>query len=293
MPAYLSRAYPEVYTDKTDIYYYFLAKAVALAKHRVGFIVSRAFLEAEKAQPIRAHVPHHTRLMEVVDFNAFQVFADAGIATAIVVFDATQAHEESVVRIRKLETARVTTTEVVGGLERSAEPFEVFSRSVRLGGTPWRFPSPAEKRLYDKIDAAGQPLTQLCVLGQGMQTGANTVFSGFTQERIEELGFPPELIKRRARNSDINAFHVSEDAPFALYLENVARYADLPDSVKSWLERPENERKLRGRAAFRRGDCEWWRYTWPLNRRLYGGARLISHTALVTTGMRSTAGSPT
>lgn len=276
VPAYLSQAYPAVYTDKTDIYYYFLAKAVALAKHRVGFIVSRAFLEAEKAQPLRTHLPQRAQLTELVDFNAFQVFADAGIATAIAVFDTTRPHDASTVSVRKLETARVSTAEVAGGLERSSEPFEAFVRPIRLSGTPWRFPSPAEKRLYDKIDTAGQTLTELCVLGQGMQTGANTVFSGFTRERIAELDFPEHLVKRRARNSDIAAFCISDEAPYALYLEDVARYADLPDSVKSWLELPENERKLRGRAAFQRGDCDWWRYTWPLNRRLYGGPRLIS-----------------
>jgi hypothetical protein len=101
------------------------------------------------------------------------------------------------------------------------------------------------------------------------------VFTGFTEEQVAEQGFPDALLKRRARNSDIDAFHVREEGPFALYLEEVARYANLPQSVKAWLERPANVTKLRSRAAFQRGDCEWWRYTWPLNRRLYDGPRLI------------------
>jgi hypothetical protein len=275
IPDYLGEAYPEVYTDKTDIYYYFLAKAVSLAKARVGFIVSRAFLEAEKASRVRSHLPTQAQLTDLVDFNAFQVFADAGIATAIVVFDTSQTAPASV-SVRKLETAKVAPSEVRAGLEHSRQPFEAFRRSARLSDAPWRFPSPAEERLYEQIDAAGEPLTHVCVLGQGMQTGANSVFAGFTEEEVTEHGFPEALTKRRARNSDIDEFYVRQEGPFALYLEDVARYAELPESVRRWLELPANEAKLRSRAAFRRGDCEWWRYTWPLNRPLYAGPRLIS-----------------
>src|SRR5207248_10577900 len=54
VPAYLKRAYSDVWMDKTDIYYYFLRKAAELAQQRLGFIVSRAFLEADKAKRIRA-----------------------------------------------------------------------------------------------------------------------------------------------------------------------------------------------------------------------------------------------
>jgi len=53
VPAYLQRAYPAVWDRMTDVYYYFLAKGVELAKDRVGFIVSRAFLEAHYAAGIR------------------------------------------------------------------------------------------------------------------------------------------------------------------------------------------------------------------------------------------------
>ena len=52
VPAYLSRAYPQVYTDRKTLmfYYYFLAKAISLASQRVGFIVSQAFMAADKAR---------------------------------------------------------------------------------------------------------------------------------------------------------------------------------------------------------------------------------------------------
>ena len=86
------------------------------------------------------------------------------------ILDTTRSHDESSVNVRKLDTSRVSTPVVASALARSSPPFESFSRSVRLAREPWRFPSPAEKRLYDKIDRAGEHLIDLCELGQGMQT---------------------------------------------------------------------------------------------------------------------------
>jgi hypothetical protein len=275
VPRYLSKAYPAVYTDKTDVYYYFLAKAVTLAKQRVGFIVSRAFLEAEKAQNIRAYLPKNAALEQLIDFNAYQVFLDAGIATAIVLLDTTRPHEGSVVSVRKLETAALRRIDVVDGLATGGEPFDSFQREVRLTGAPWRFPNPVEEHLYGLIDADPQPLIEVCFLGKGMETGANNVLAALSDEEVVEFGLPWELLKRRARNSDIHSFYVADSERNALYLEDIARYEDLPEPVRVYLERPENESKLKNRAAYKRGDCDWWRYTWPLNKRYYDRPRLM------------------
>jgi hypothetical protein len=60
-----------------------------------------------------------------------------------------------------------------------------------------------------------------------------------------------------------------------LYLEDVANFRALPKPVQKYLRLPANEQKLRGRAAFKRGDCEWWQFTWPLHVGLYGQPRLV------------------
>ena len=223
VPAYLSRAFPQVYTDKTDVYYYFLSKAVELSKQRVGFIISRAFLEADKASPTRESLPQSAALEQLVDFNAFQVFADAGIATAMVVFDTTRPHDESTVAVRKLETAQLRTPEVAEALPRGTAPFDAFGRVCRLGRRPWRFPSPLEKRLYEAIDHGTAPLTDVCFLGKGMETGANAVFAGLTDENVIELAIPREFLKPRARNSDIHGFYIAASGRNALYLEDTEK----------------------------------------------------------------------
>ena len=60
--AYLKTAYSSVYNDKTDLLFYFLAKAVTLTRGDVCLIVSRAFLEAFKADKLLMFLQETPRL---------------------------------------------------------------------------------------------------------------------------------------------------------------------------------------------------------------------------------------
>ncbi|MBN1653128.1 MAG: N-6 DNA methylase [Deltaproteobacteria bacterium] len=75
--------YPHVYNDKTDILFYFIAKAYEISKDRVGFIVSRAFLEAFKANKLRGFLATKRAVSKIVDFRNFQVFKGVGITTCV------------------------------------------------------------------------------------------------------------------------------------------------------------------------------------------------------------------
>jgi type I restriction-modification system DNA methylase subunit len=276
VPQYLKSAYSAIWQDKTDIYYFFLAKAVSLARQRVGFIVSRSFLEADKARRTRQFLAQNARLQEIADLDGFRVFPEAGIATAMVVFDASQPHHEESIDVRRLDSAAYSTYEVANGLQQNSSPFEVFSRKLRLGEDPWRFPNPFVHELFQRIDSAGVPFGDVCLLGKGMETAANQVFGKLSDQDVEKYGFPAELLRRRARNSDIHRYYVDDSGENVLYLEDVDQYSQLPASVRGYLEEATNRAALEKRAAYRRGDCEWWRYTFPLHKELYGTPHLVS-----------------
>ncbi|KKK73140.1 hypothetical protein LCGC14_2896810, partial [marine sediment metagenome] len=55
----------------------------------------------------------------------------------------------------------------------------------------------------------------------------------------------------------------------------VGKHGPGTTTVRDYLEQPANERALKDRAAFKRGDCLWWRYTWPLHKELYHRPRLV------------------
>jgi hypothetical protein len=136
-----------------------------------------------------------------------------------------------------------------------------------LGAGSWELVPPAIAALNAKIDAAGDALGSVLHIGQGMQTGANEVFGGRTRDEIAAWNVSASAYYKRASNSDIQRYRILDRGEYLIYPNAVASFHDLPESVRDHLKR--NSLKLRGRAAFKRGDCEWWHYTWPLHAERY------------------------
>ena len=72
-------------TDKTDVYYYFVRRAAELSRNGVGFILSRAFMEAFKASKLRDRILDLMDIDLLFDFRGYNVFEGVGIATAILI----------------------------------------------------------------------------------------------------------------------------------------------------------------------------------------------------------------
>ena len=106
--------YPDVWMDKSDILFYFIARAIRLLKNRMGFIVSRAFLEADKAARLRQFMLDNCAIETILDFQDYRVFKDASIATSIIILrreDDPQRRIANSIRVVKFvfPTRTVTT----------------------------------------------------------------------------------------------------------------------------------------------------------------------------------------
>ena len=141
-----------------------------------------------------------------------------------------------------------------------------------FGCAPWTFAEQGVEHLYQMIDEVGEPLGQVLAIGQGMQTGRNNVFAGLAQSWVDSSGLVTGQYYARAHNSDILRFGINDRGDRVLYLEDVCSFAELPSLVQDYLKVHENE--LKSRAAYIRGDCEWWKYTWPLQKHLIDRARI-------------------
>jgi hypothetical protein len=142
-----------------------------------------------------------------------------------------------------------------------------------LGSTPWTFVSTSISALNEKIDAAGVPLDKVLLIGQGMQTGCNAVFGKRTSDEMRSWKVPPHLYFLRASNSDIQSYHIRERGECLLYLEDIDDFYDLPSDVQAHLLI--NQSVLKERAAYKRGNCLWWRYTWPLHKEWYARQKIL------------------
>jgi hypothetical protein len=258
---YLRRAYTDVYADKTDVLFYFLKRGVDICQGELSFIVSRSFLEAAKACRLRTWLPKNMRIREILDFRHAEVFPRVGINTAIVRL--TRSHRTGPAQVRRLipRTLPHSYTEDTLG---EASLFETLAvEQKQFTGNSWLFADSNGRRVLAKIDARGTPIGDILEVGQGMQTGRNRIFEGLS--RFAPLNDPQlaPFFFIRARNSDIRRYRIAPQGPSLIYPESAENFEDLPELIRTHL--CANQVELKKRAAYRRGDCVWWKYTWPLH----------------------------
>ena len=264
--------YPHVYNDKTDLLFYFIAKAFDLSKSSVGFIVSRAFLEAFKADKLRAFLASKASVAQIVDFRNFYVFAGVGITTCVLQLEKVPG--KTTLDVFKLLPDEIPSRALQDLLGNSAvfEHHNVPKSS--LTSNVWTFAPPELAALNAKLDTCGEPLGSILHIGQGMQTGCNDVFGARTLAEMRDWRVPDQMFRFRASNSDIQRYEIRDRGEVLLYVEDEDSFNKLPTGLKKYLQ--SCAEVLKARAAYKRGNCEWWQFTWPLHRELYSRKRLVS-----------------
>ncbi|MDR1848405.1 MAG: Eco57I restriction-modification methylase domain-containing protein, partial [Zoogloeaceae bacterium] len=266
----LKTAYPLIYNDKTDLLFYFLARATQLSRGRVGYIVSRAFLEAFKADKLRVWLLQKAAIRSIIDFRNTLIFKDVGITTCIV--DLAVGDPPGQIDVRKHRQNQPPEPPLHAAL---ADPSQFEAMQVpqtRLGADPWALTTTDVAALNAKLDAAGTRLDNVLLVGQGMQTGLNAVFDGRTAAEIKKWRVPRSQVFKRATNTDIQRYQILDREEYLLY-PCVDDFAKLPEGVRAHLTA--HAADLKKRAAYLRGNCQWWQYTWPLHANFYGQRKRI------------------
>jgi hypothetical protein len=259
---YLKNNYSDIYNDKTDILFYFLYKGVNLSQDYVGFIVSRAFLEAYKANKLRKWLSQNTTVHKLIDFRNYYVFKGVGITTCILILKNKRRGEKSIVY--KKNDGSV----ILNNLNIQLKQKHIFEKIIvptsSYGEGIWAFVNDNIQLILNKIDIQKEHLGNILLIGQGMQTGCNNVFGEIDENLKKELEIPDGMYYIRARNSDIQKYSIKYSGEYLLYLEDIKFFKDLPEKINSYIL--SHKAELQKRAAFKRGNCDWWRYTWPLHK---------------------------
>jgi hypothetical protein len=267
---YLKNHYKLVYNDKTDILFYFLYQAVLLSKNRVGFIISRAFLESYKADKLRGFLSKRCCVDTLVDFQNYFIFKGVGITTAILSLTVGEKGKPATVY-------QLIADEFSENMQESLLDSKTFRQIEispdKLGVDSWTFVESGVEKILEKIDQHGQPIGDILTIGKGMETGRNGVFGKLELSVIEDWGLPKELYYYRASNSSIQRFHIEAPKEVLIFPSRANDFNNLPLAVQNHLSANKNE--LSQRAAFKRGDCLWWRYTWPLHEEMYNRTRIL------------------
>ncbi len=239
-------------------------------------IVSRAYLEAYKSNRLRQHLLKATQIKEIVDFGDFEAFSDASITTSIITMRKVD-EPKGIVTVRRLKTTDSAANDVERALKNRGETglFEIIEvPQENLGQGSWNFATDDIRETYEKIDGQHSRLGELFLIGQGMQTGRNKVFGGLDKAAAASLSLGRKWSRKRAANSDIQRYRIRDRNEYLLWTEDAVRITDLPEPAQVYLT--EHRRELRRRAAYRRGNCEWWKFTWPLHKEFYAQDKIVS-----------------
>ena len=270
---YFEKNYPEVFVGKSDILYYFMAKSIELLKEGgyFGMIVSRYFMDANFGEKIREYILKNCSIKQIVDFRNVQVFDGANVLTSIIIFQKKRLPKNIDVVIFKdncknpgsvLTQLNNKKTAVLGDIDH----FILEQKS--LDKNPWLFEKPEGKEILTKILKKAKPLGDLCDIGQGMQTGLNEVFV-VTPEILQKYHIEKELIRKRIKNGDLRKFEINfspEKDRWLIYTEMIDDIGSYPHAKKYLLE---FEKGLKARANYKLGNCEWFKFTCPLNKEIF------------------------
>jgi hypothetical protein len=252
---YIQRKYSDIWQDKSDILFYFLAKAMRLSKGNIGFILSNAFLFSDKAQKLRNKIIDDGRLAKIVNFEQFQVFEGASITTGIFIFH----DEHSSLQAAALKDKVYSIKELQEYIGTRANYFKVkFEKDAVFALVDSR-----TAEINKKIDSAHPLLSSVCLVGKGMETAANDVFifSKYPKQ------FPKRFIKKRMIGENIERYFLRDNSDYLLYFEEIENFKDLPVSIQNHLN--DNRKTLKGRATVKNEGRIWWRYSRPMHKEYY------------------------
>ena len=200
---WLKYAYADIYTDKTDILFYFFRRGFDILKADgyLTFIISRAFIQGDKSRSLREFICKNTKIVNIIDFLGHQVFK-AGIATCIIEFQRKNPQPEDTFTtfyVLDLDIVKNTFLSDDCSLHLTQGVTQVDITQSNLNDHRWQI-SPYND-IFAIIDAQGVKLRELpeCdLVEQGIQTGENKIFA---PEQDFPSNFPNEKLYQIVKNS--------------------------------------------------------------------------------------------
>lgn len=252
---YLQNSYQEIWQDKSDILFYFIELAMKISKDQIGYIVSNAFLFSDKAQKLRNRIIADNRLHTIVNFEKYMIFKDASITSCILLFDKAKKNTKAFL----LKDKNYTAEFISNYIDSDKNSFEISLESDQV----FALIDDKISKLNQKIDGVHRQLQDVVLIGKGMETACNSVFS-FSEIPQQ---FPKEFIKKQMIGENINPYRLNKNTSYLLYFENVESFEDLPQPIQNHLIN--NKEILGNRATVKNEGRTWWRYSRPMHKEYY------------------------
>lgn len=258
MLRYLPQNFPQVYMDKSDILFYFLALAIKITKNQTAFIISNAMLYSDKAKKLRNHLLKLNSIDKIINFEKYQVFDEAGI-TSMMLFLNKQQVVKNTTQVKNFLEANYDKSELLREVNSNVGCFNVIFEEDRV----FALVQNNIAAINCKIDSSHKTCGDLFHVGSGMQTAANEVFC-FDNYPAQ---FDAKFVKKRMTNEIIEKYTYKPASEYILYFEVVSNYESLDKQIQAHLQTFKT--KLENRATVKNEGRVWWRFSRPMHKEYY------------------------
>ena len=287
--AYYAATYQAAATHKYDIYLCFADQGLRLLNQaaHLGLIMPNKWLTTQVGEALRASVAARQSLTQLVDFGAFQVFAEATTYTCLLFLTGASCAVASIATLQQAKERSQPLPGVQGVWAQRRLP------TTALSDAPWTISFGATDALMQKLQPL-TPLQRVATIFVGTGTNAEQVF--FMQRKGQRyfsrslntwVEIEASLMRPALTGKDID--------PYTYHTENYLlfpyRHRQADDKIElippqemqaayphawSYLTHPANRALLEGRDN---GDFaqhpHWYGYGRPQNQHLLGQIKLV------------------
>lgn len=283
----LRKYYPEVYVNKSDIYYCFFKIAIDYLKEGgvASLIVPRYFLESQSALLVRKFIEKNVEIISIVDFRNSNVFLNGiGVSPCIITFKKNisrlleKDNKEKEVVDNKKEVLLLNLPNIRIIKNKKDLDLLLSGKLIRANGymdiddTSWSLLTNSEKGIMDAIrKKQSYRLADIVDNYQGVITGCDRAF---IVEKDSELleGMDKETIKRWIKSKDINPYFINDSDKVIVYTDDM-KYSDIPNIYKAQLKK--YEERLKSRREVLRGIRAWYKLQWGRESMIFEQEKII------------------
>lgn len=281
---YLKNVHPRIQRGQADHLYFFIVEAIQKLKTDglLGYIVARYFTEAYFASGLREFIGDNCTVNSIVDFGNHTVFDGVGTKTCILLLEVAGNETEidpTHATISQLSEQTSQPKQVTSALSSSSLGTAFEQRNVpqsAFSSDRWIFLTNDEQSLVDKINEISWSLGERFRAGQGMQTGQNSAFE-VSPETIQQYDIEPDVLRKVVSNEEIRRFNLRFTDRYWIYTEPYGEEAleRFPNAIEYLSE---HRNQLNDRIAIRRGDCEWYEFSYPRHAHRYDSPKILAPT---------------
>lgn len=271
---FLLNNYSEVYKDKSDIYFCFYKRIIDLLKKGgvASIITPRYFLESQSGSFIRDYIIKNIKIKEVIDFNGFNVFKNASIASCIFTMEKNSDYSSfNFFRFNNIDcrAASIKNIELFKNDEKFFTKININQCDLNEN---WIIDKKENIKLFNIIEKNCKfKLKDICVSFQGVITGCDKAFV-LNKDDSKKENIEMDILRNWVKNKNINKYFIGDTNLKLIYSNDIVSEDDYLNSINH-IKKYKN--KLENRRECKKNIRKWYELQWGRDKSMFERKKIM------------------